>query len=220
MSAAARPLNYFDTVSNGVAPRQSERRSQTEILRGSAPAPVVREYMHVGSVQRATERRMRHTQAQAAAVLTAKTPRNIRINTYEANAHAHDTYEHVSYFRLASIDTDYNGQKCRVVLSCANAPCYPYFREDGQQRLKDFHSSINNDKVKQPLMYWGHIEDMNGKPITTSFKDALVFRTTDFNEVIQKCIAIAPRPTASVNRGAVMETPRPAMQSRGMAYAS
>lgn len=220
MSAAARPVHYFDTVHNGVAPRKTERRSATEILRGSAAAPTTREYLHNGSVQRATERRMRQMQAQAYTAVASRVPRHVRIHPFVSNAFAHDTIEHVSFFRIGAVDTTYNGQKVRVVLSGSNAPCYPYFGEDGKQRLKDLPGNILDDKVKQPMMYWGHIEDMDGKPITTTFKDALVFRTTDFNEVIRKCVEIAPPAPTQRQTAQQLIAPLPSMQSRGLAYAS
>ncbi|ANL87125.1 hypothetical protein [Rhizobium phaseoli] len=217
MSAAARPLHYFDTVHNGIAPAKTTR-SASEILRGAtAPAPVTKEFLHVGQVQRATERVMRQKQPLAYNRLASSVPRHVRIQPYQPNAHAHDTIEHFSFMRVGAVDTTYKGQKVRAVLSMASAECYPYF-EDGKQKFRDLPKDILDDKAQQRSMYWCHLEDMNGKPVDTHFKDALVFKTTDFNTVVQKCAQMAPKPQAAV-RGVLHEAaPRPSLQQRGMAY--
>ncbi|NEI66517.1 hypothetical protein [Rhizobium leguminosarum] len=219
MTAAARPVHYFDTVHNGIAPAKATR-SPSDILRGAtAPSPVTKEFLHNGQVQRATVRRMRHKQPLVHAHLVKSSPRFVQIRPYEANAHAHDTIEHFGFTRIGAIETTYNGKSVRAVLSMSSAECYPYF-EDGKQKFRDLPDNILDDKAQQRSMYWCHLEGIDGKPDASDFKDALVFKTTDFADVVQKCAQMAPKPQAKAVRGVTNEPSRPSLQQRGMAYAS
>ncbi|MBP2444000.1 hypothetical protein [Rhizobium leguminosarum] len=150
--------------------------------------------------------------------LQRSVPRHVRITPYQPNAHAHDTIEHFSFTRVGAVETTYKGQRVRAVLSMASAECYPYF-EDGKQRFGNLPDNILDDKAQQKSMYWCHLEDMDGKPVNTHFKDALVFKTTDFNTVVEKCAQMAPKPQARAVHGVTHEPARPSLQQRGMAYA-